>query len=254
MKEQGVPGLYGVDTRQLTRVIRESGVMNAMICDEIPADLTPIQTYAVTGAVAEVTRKEAEVFPAAGEEQFRVCLIDYGVTSHVIRALQERGCTVTAVPAGTSAEEILAMNPNGVVLSGGPGDPAENTYQIEQVKALLGKVPVFGMGLGHQLAALATGASTYKLPYGHRGGNQPVRDLKGIRTYITSQNHGYAVDGETVKEGEVRFVNLNDKTCEGVDYPALKAFTVQFDPDTAGDKDSAFLYTRFMEVMKGGAL
>ena len=146
------------------------------------------------------------------------------------------------------------MNPNGVVLSGGPGDPAENTYQIEQVKALLGKVPVFGMGLGHQLAALATGASTYKLPYGHRGGNQPVRDLKGIRTYITGQNHGYAVDGETVKEGEVRFVNLNDQTCEGIDYPALRAFTVQFDPDTAGDKDSAFLYNRFVDVMKGGAL
>ena len=254
LKEEGVPGLYGVDTRQLTRIIRENGVMNAMICDEVPADLTPVKTYAITGQVAAVTRKEAEVFPAVGEEKASVCLIDYGVVRHVIRALQERGCKVTVVPAGTSAEEILAMNPNGVVLSGGPGDPVENTYQIEQVKALLGKVPVFGIGLGHQLVALATGASTYKLPYGHRGGNQPVRDLKGIRTYITSQNHGYAVDGETVKEGEVRFVNLNDKTCEGIDYPALKAFTVQFDPDTAGDKDSAFLYNRFMEVMKGGAL
>jgi len=113
---------------------------------------------------------------------------------------------------------------------------------------------VFGIGLGHQLVALATGASTYKLPYGHRGGNQPVRDLKGIRTYITSQNHGYTVNSESVKEGEVRFVNLNDNTCEGIDYPALKAFTVQFDPDTAGDKDSAFLYNRFVDVMKGGAL
>ena len=183
-----------------------------------------------------------------------VCLIDYGVVRHIITALQERGCKVTAVPAGTSAEEILALNPNGVVLSNGPGDPAENVAEMEQVKALLGKVPVFGIGLGHQLVALATGAATYKLPYGHRGGNQPVRDLKGIRTYITSQNHGYAVDSETVKEGEVRFVNLNDKTCEGIDYSALKAFTVQFDPDTAGDKDSAFLYNRFVEVMKGGAL
>ena len=254
LKEEGVPGLYGVDTRQLTRIIRENGVMNAMICDEVPADLTPVKTYAVTGQVTNVTRKEAEVFPAVGEEQAHVCLIDYGVVRHSITALQQRGCKVTVVPAGTSAEEILSMNPNGVVLSGGPGDPKENTYQIEQVKALLGKVPVFGIGLGHQLAALATGASTYKLPYGHRGGNQPVRDLKGIRTYITSQNHGYAVDGETVKEGEVRFVNLNDQTCEGIDYPALRAFTVQFDPDTAGDKDSAFLYNRFVEVMKGGAL
>ena len=254
LKEEGVPGLYGVDTRQLTRIIRAGGVMNAMICDEVPADLTPVKTYAITGQVAEVTRKEAEVFPAAGEEQASVCLIDYGVVRHIIKALQERGCKVTVVPAGTSAEEILALNPNGLVLSNGPGDPAENAYQIEQVKALLGKVPVFGIGLGHQLAALATGASTYKLTYGHRGGNQPARDLKGIRTYITSQNHGYAVDSETVQEGEVRFINLNDHTCEGIDYPALKAFTVQFDPDTAGDKDSAFLYKRFIDVMKGGAL
>lgn len=228
--------------------------MNAMICDEVPADLTPVKTYAITGQVAQVTRREAEVFPAVGEEQASVCLIDYGVVRHIIKALQERGCKVTVVPAGTSAEEILALNPNGLVLSNGPGDPAENAYQIRQVKALLGKVPVFGIGLGHQLAALAAGASTYKLPYGHRGGNQPVRDLKGIRTYITSQNHGYAVDSETVQEGEVRFINLNDHTCEGIDYPALKAFTVQFDPDTAGDKDSAFLYKRFIDVMKGGAL
>ena len=254
LKEVGVPGLYGVDTRQLTRIIRENGVMNAMICDEVPADLTPVQTYAITGQVAAVTRREAEVFPAVGEERASVCLIDYGVVRHIIQALRERGCKVTVVPAGTSAEEILALNPDGLVLSNGPGDPAENAYQIQQVKALLGRVPVFGIGLGHQLAALATGASTYKLPYGHRGGNQPVRDLKGVRTYITSQNHGYAVDRETVREGELRFVNLNDQTCEGIDYPALKAFTVQFDPDTAGDKDSAFLYNRFVDMMKGGAL
>ena len=254
LKEVGVPGLYGVDTRQLTRIIRENGVMNAMICDEVPADLTPVQTYAITGQVAAVTRGEAEVFPAVGEERASVCLIDYGVVRHIIQALRERGCKVTVVSAGTSAEEILTLNPDGLVLSNGPGDPAENAYQIQQVKALLGKVPVFGIGLGHQLAALATGASTYKLPYGHRGGNQPVRDLKGVRTYITSQNHGYAVDGETVKDGEVRFVNLNDQTCEGIDYPALNAFTVQFDPDTAGDKDSAFLYNRFVDMMKGGAL
>ena len=254
LKEEGVPGLYGVDTRQLTRIIRENGVINAMICDEIPADLSPIKTYAITGQVAAATRKEAEVFPAVGEETANVCLIDYGVVRHIIKALQERGCKVTVVPADTSAEKIFALNPNGLVLSGGPGDPAENTYQIEQVKALLGKMPVFGIGLGHQLVALATGASTYKLPYGHRGGNHPVRDLKGIRTYITSQNHGYAVDGESIKEGEVRFVNLNDKTCEGIDYPTLNAFTVQFDPDTAGDKDSAFLYNRFVDMMKGCAL
>jgi len=253
-KEVGVPGLWGVDTRELTRIIRENGVMNAIICDEVPADLTPVKTYAITGAVEAVTRKEAEVLPAECEEQFKVCLVDYGTRKYLIRGLCQHGCTVTVVPAGTSAEEILAMNPDGVLLSNGPGAPEENVYQVEQVKKLLGKVPVFGIGLGHQLVALATGASIYKLPYGHRGGNQPVRDLKGTRTYITSQNHGYAVDGETIKEGEVRFVNLNDGTCEGIDYPALNAYTVQFYPEASGDKDTAVVFNRFMDMMKGGAL
>lgn len=254
MKEEGVPGLYGVDTRQLTRVLRDNGAMNAMICDEIPGDLTVLKTYAVTGQVAAVTCGESTVFSTEGEEQAHVCLLDLGVTSHIIQALRDRGCRVTVLPAGTSAEAVLALKPDGVLLSGGPGDPAENTELIAQVKALLGQVPVFGIGLGHQLAALALGASTYQLPYGHRGGNQPVRDLKGVRTYITSQNHGYAVDSGSVKEGEVRFVNLNDNTCEGIDYPALRAFTVQFDPDTVGEKDTAFLYGRFVDMMKGGAL
>ena len=253
LKEQGVPGLCGVDTRELTRIIREHGVMNAAICDEIPADLTPVASYAITGVVEAVSCKEPDRYPAEGEECFRVSLLDYGAKRNIVRELQKRGCTVTVLPATTSAEEILAAGPDGVMLSNGPGDPAENTYQIEQIRKLLGKVPMFGICLGHQLTALAAGGSTYKLKYGHRGVNQPVRDLNGVRTYITSQNHGYAVDGDTVKLGKVRFVNANDGTCEGIDYPELKAFTVQFHPEACtGPKDTSFLFDQFVELMKGG--
>ena len=253
LKEQGVPGLCGVDTRELTRIIREHGVMNAAICDEIPADLTPIETYAVTGVVEAVSCKEPSVHPAEGEERFRVSLLDYGAKRNIVRELQKRGCTVTVLPASTSAEEILTADPDGVMLSNGPGDPAENVYQIEQIRKLLGKVPMFGICLGHQLTALAAGGSTYKLKYGHRGVNQPVRDVEGVRTYITSQNHGYAVDSDTVKLGKVRFANANDGTCEGIDYPELKAFTVQFHPEACtGPKDTSFLFDRFVELMKGG--
>lgn len=253
LKEQGVPGLCGVDTRELTRIIREHGVMNAAICDEIPADLTPIKTYAITGVVEAVSCKEPDRYQAEGEERFRVSLLDYGAKRNIVRELQKRGCTVTVLPATTSAEDILAVDPDGVMLSNGPGDPAENTYQIEQIRKLLGKVPMFGICLGHQLTALAAGGSTYKLKYGHRGVNQPVRDLNGVRTYITSQNHGYAVDGDTVKLGKVRFVNANDGTCEGIDYPELKAFTVQFHPEACtGPKDTSFLFDQFVELMKGG--
>ena len=255
LKEQGVPGLYGVDTRELTRIIREHGVKNATICDEVPADLTPVATYAVTGVVEAVTCRETAVCPAEGEERFKVSLIDYGAKRNIVRELQKRGCTVTVLPATTAAEVILAANPDGVMLSNGPGDPAENVYQIEQIKKLLGKVPMFGICLGHQLTALAAGGSTYKLKYGHRGVNQPVRDVNGVRTYITSQNHGYAVDSETVKVGKISFANANDGTCEGIDYPDLKAFTVQFHPEACtGPKDTSFLFDRFVDLMKGGEL
>ena len=147
LKEQGVPGLCGVDTRELTRIIREHGVMNAAICDEIPVDLTPIETYAITGVVEAVSCKEPDRYPAEGEERFRVSLLDYGAKRNIVRELQKRGCTVTVLPASTSAEEILAAGPDGVMLSNGPGDPAENVYQIEQIRKLLGKVPMFGICL-----------------------------------------------------------------------------------------------------------
>jgi carbamoyl-phosphate synthase small subunit len=255
LKEQNAPGLWGVDTRELTRIIREHGVMNAVICDEVPADLTAVETYAVTGVVEAVSCKSAQVHPAEGKERFRVSLLDYGAKRNIVRELQRRGCTVTVLPASTSAEEVLAADPDGVMLSNGPGDPAENVYQIEQIRKLLGKVPMFGICLGHQLTALAAGGATYKLKYGHRGVNQPVRDLNGVRTYITSQNHGYAVDSDTVKVGRISFANANDGTCEGIDYPALRAFTVQFHPEACtGPKDTSFLFDRFVDLMKGGEL
>ena len=253
LKEQNVPGLYGVDTRELTRIIREHGVMNATICDEIPADLTPVETYAVTGVVEAVTCREPSVHPAVGEEKFRVSLLDYGAKHNIVRELQKRGCTVTVLPAATSAEEVLAASPDGIMLSNGPGDPAENVYQIEQIQKLLGKAPLFGICLGHQLTALAAGGRTYKLKYGHRGVNQPVRDVNGVRTYITSQNHGYAVDSDSIHVGRLSFANANDGTCEGIDYPDLRAFTVQFHPEACtGPKDTSFLFDRFVDLMKGG--
>lgn len=255
LKEQKVPGLYGVDTRELTRIIREHGVMNAILCDEIPPDLSAVPAYAVAGVVEEVTCKAPALFPAEGPERFRVSLIDYGAKRNIIRELQKRGCAVQVCPAAVSAEELLASGPDGLMLSNGPGDPAENTYQIAQIQKLLGKVPLFGICLGHQLTALAAGGSTYKLKYGHRGVNQPVRDLGGPRTYITSQNHGYAVDSDTVKAGRISFANANDATCEGIDYPELRAFTVQFHPEACtGPKDTAFLFDRFVDLMKGGDL
>lgn len=254
LKEQGVPGLCGVDTRELTRIIREHGVMNAAICDEIPADLTPIKTYAITGVVEAVSCKEPDRYQAEGEERFRVSLIDYGAKRNIVRELQKRGCTVTVLPASTSAEDVLAADPDGIMLSNGPGDPAENTYQIEQIRKLLGKVPMFGICLGHQLTALAAGGSTYKLKYGHRGVNQPVRDVEGVRTYITSQNHGYAVDNASLSDSGavMRFVNVNDGSCEGLDYPGKRAFSLQFHPEAhGGPLDCSGMFERFISMMGG---
>ncbi len=251
---QGIPAIAGVDTRALTRRIRSGGVINAKICREVPSDLTEIREYAVRDAVAQMTRKAPEVYPARGEKRFSVTLVDYGVKNHIIRGLTKRGCEVTAVPAETSAEEILAGHPDGVMLSNGPGDPAENTACIAEIRKLLGKVPLFGICLGHQLTALALGGKTEKMKFGHRGGNQPVRDLVTGRTWITSQNHGYAVAADSLPVGQVRFVNANDGSCEGMDYPDLKAFTTQFHPEAcAGPRDAGFLFDRFMNLMGGNS-
>ena len=255
LREQGIPGLQGIDTREVTRLIREEGVMNAAICDEIPADLESIRAYAVQGVVAEVSGRETRVFPAEGGVRHRVTLIDYGAKRNIIRSLCARGCEVTVVPQDTPAEAILAAAPDGVMLSNGPGDPAENTACIAELRKLIGRVPVFGICLGHQLAALALGGKTVKLKYGHRGGNQPVRECGGSRTYITSQNHGYAVVADSLRGvGEPTFVNANDGSCEGMRYPGLDCFTVQFHPEAcAGPRDTSFLFDRFMDMMGGAA-
>ena len=253
LKDRGVPGLWGVDTRHLTRILREKGVMNAAICREIPADLTPIQTYAVTGVVAEQSCREPSVHPPKGARKHRVALMDYGAKRNIVRELQKRGCEVTVLPQDTPAEEILALKPDGLMLSNGPGDPQENTYCIEQLRKLVGKLPIFGICLGHQLLALAMGGTTVKLKYGHRGVNQPVRDLTGTRTYITSQNHGYAVVSESLTGvGRVIFENANDHTCEGVEYPGKNCFSVQFHPEAcSGPLDTRFLFDRFISMMGG---
>lgn len=250
LKKNGVPGICGLDTREITKLIRERGVMNAMICDEIPKDLSGIKNYRIIDAVKSVTCGKTEEFPARGETEYQVVLIDYGAKHNIIRELNRRGCAVTVVPFDMTAEKILALKPDGVMLSNGPGDPAENTEAIQELGKLVGKVPMFGICLGHQLLALSRGGETVKLKYGHRGCNQPVRDLLGTRTFITSQNHGYAVVSDTVKNGAVRFVNANDGTCEGVDYPGAGAFSVQFHPEAAsGPNDTAFLFDRFCELM-----
>ena len=252
LKARGIPGLWGVDTRRLTRTLRDEGTMNALLCDRVPGDLRALETYRVTGVPAAVTSREKRVAEPAGRVKHSVALLDYGMKENILRELTKRGCRVTVYPSSASAEEILAEKPEGLMLTNGPGDPAEARFQIAQLQLLLGKAPLFGICLGHQLTALAAGGSTYKLKFGHRGTNQPVRVPGGHRTYITSQNHGYAV-AEDVPGGSVSFVNANDGTCEGVDYPSLRAFTVQFHPEAcAGPRDTAFLFDRFISLMEGG--
>ena len=252
LKRQGIPGICGLDTRAITRRIRECGVMNARICAAVPDDLASIRAYRVSNAVAEVTCAEKQTFPPQDRLQRRVALIDYGAKRNIIRELQKRGCEVTVYPASVRAEEILSSDCDGVMLSNGPGNPAENTGCIAEIARLLGKRPLFGICLGHQLTALAAGGSTVKMKYGHRGANQPVKDLSGTRTFITSQNHGYAVVAESIRQGVLRFVNANDFSCEGIDYPELNAFTVQFHPEAcAGPQDTSFLFDRFISMMGG---
>ena len=253
LKAQGIPGLCGVDTREIVRITREEGVMNAMICEAIPDDLTALKAYQVQNAVQSVTCREKQIYPALGKARYRVALLDYGAKQNIIRSLQRRGCEVAVWPAGTKAEAILAADPDGVMLSNGPGDPKENAGCIAEIKKLLGQKPVFGICLGHQLIALALGGDTVKLKYGHRGGNQPVKDLQTGRTWITSQNHGYAVLSETLKGiGTETFVNANDFSCEGMAYPDLNCFSVQFHPEACpGPQDTAFLFDRFTAMMGG---
>ena len=247
LKKVGIPGICEVDTRAITKKIRESGVMNAMITNDPSPDLALINNYRITDAVDAVSCKEPYTV-SPEKPSHRIVLLDYGCKKNIINALVKRGCAVHVLPHTVTAKEILALCPDGVMLSNGPGDPAANENEISVIKELVLKVPIFGICLGHQLLALALGGKTEKLKYGHRGVNQPVKDLETGRTYISSQNHGYSVISDSVKEvGKLRFCNANDGTCEGIDYPTLRAFSVQFHPEAhSGPQDTAFLFDRFI--------
>lgn len=254
MKKNSIIGVYGVDTREITKIIRESGVMNATICSN-PKDFSieKTQEYKIEGAVEAVSVKRP--YPVACENpKHNVVLIDYGKKENIVRELTKRNCNVAVMPSSTKAEDILKLNPDGIMLSNGPGDPDDNKECIEELKKLVGEKPIFGICLGHQLLALAMGAKTEKLKYGHRGVNQPVKNLETGRTYISSQNHGYAVINETVEEigGEISYINANDGTNEGINYPDKRAFSVQFHPEAcSGPHDTRFLFDKFIDMMGG---
>ena len=257
LQAHNIPGIQGVDTRALTKILRSQGSMNGMLtCAErfdLDEVLQQLNAYRVEHTVFRVTRSQPEVFPACGEERFHVAMMDYGVKQNMIECLRRRGCKVTVLPASTSAAQVLAGGYDGVMLSNGPGDPAENTAIIEELKRLYAsEIPLFGVCLGHQLLALATGAQTGRLAYGHRGGNHPVRDLEKGRVYITSQNHGYMVLTESVDPSvaEISHINVNDGTCEGLRYKRPYCFTTQFHPEAnAGPKDTEYLFNRFIQNM-----
>ena len=270
LKKNGIIGIEGVDTRSLTRTLRESGVMNGAITTEFDPDAEPekkaalmpaITAYAVTEAVAAVTCAAPKTFePTTNvidgrevETPLHVALLDLGCKNNIVRCLQKRGCRVTVLPGTATAAELAALNPDGLMLSNGPGDPAENVGIIANIKEMLDTgIPTFGICLGHQLTALAAGAKTCKLKYGHRGANQPVTSPAKQRTFITSQNHGYAVMADTLPEtvGKMSYFNANDGTCEGMDYFKRNCFTVQFHPEAnGGPKDTEFLFDEFVKRM-----
>lgn len=251
-----IPGISGIDTRALTRELRKEGTMNGMITTNARFDpdtvLPRIRAYKLCQAVEHVTCDKKHVFPGSGK---RVALLDLGAKKNIIRCLQSRGCQVTVYPAHTPAEEILADKPDGILLSNGPGDPKDCQSIIANIRKLGDSmVPILAICLGHQLMALAYGGDTKRLGYGHRGGNHPVKNLKSGRISITSQNHGYVVDmaGMDTAQAVPAFVNVNDKTNEGIAYPGRKILSVQFHPEACpGPGDSAYLFDVFMEMMGG---
>lgn len=287
LAENGVPGIAGIDTRALTKILREKGTMNGMVTTDENYDLQSIlprlKAY-TTGKVVEKVTCESkytvkgsqtleENGPISGSAVYtgekekkptlvrelngknkKVALLDLGTKKNIAQSLAQRGCDVTVYPALTSAEEILADRPDGIMLSNGPGDPKECESVIREIKKLYDSdVPIFAICLGHQLMALATGADTFKMKYGHRGGNHPVKDLKTGRVYITSQNHGYVVDMDRLdpKVATPAFVNVNDGTCEGLSYTGKNIFTVQYHPEACpGPQDSGYLFDRFIQMME----
>jgi len=253
LKEHNIVAISGVDTRELTQMIRDGGVMNAVITTEEPDyPAEKLKDFRIRDSVRGVSVTAPTVLEARGEEKHRVALLDYGAKKSIAENLAKRGCRVTVCPCGTPAETILAGGYDGLMLANGPGDPADNVYEIEQLRKLLGKLPIFGICLGHQMLALAAGGKTVKMKFGHRGANQPVKDLETGRVYITCQNHGYAVDKDSLPAcAKLRFANVNDGTCEGVDYPGLRAFTTQFHPEAhGGPRDCEGMFDRFIAMME----
>ena len=257
LREQNVPGLKGIDTRALTKTLRDHGTMNGMICDDPShADIEKIKSYRVIRPVGEVSVKEEKVFESEGEKKFDVAVMDYGIKRNIIRCLLKRGCRVTLLPHDTDAARIRELGPDGLFLSNGPGDPEDNTEAISTLREIANdKIPTMGICLGHQLLALAHGFGTSKLKYGHRGANHPVKDINTGRIYITSQNHGYAVVDESVDRDKAQpwFINVNDNTNEGLLYAGEPSISVQFHPEACGGpKDSEELFDRFIRMMEEG--
>ena len=277
LKKENITGICGIDTRALTKKLRESGVMNGMIVSGDEKDilekkdcyLEEIRSYKIKEAVESVQEEnlslEKETEVPEEKKQLRVVLLDFGAKRNIQRELEKRGVKVSVLPYNTSAEKIISLCPDGIMLSNGPGDPADNVGVIEEIKKLCDwnksclemttphkPIPIFGICLGHQMLALARGAKTCRLKYGHRGGNHPVKDLKSGRVFITSQNHGYAVESKSLPPfAKESFVNCNDGTCEGVTYEDIPAFSVQFHPEAcSGPHDTNFLFDRFIELMK----
>lgn len=273
LKRYGVVGIQGLDTRALTRHIREQGAQRAIISGDVSDPETLVrkakQAPHMVGCdlVKEVTCRQPYIWEeggwdiangysrferSSGRETYFVVAMDLGIKYNILRKLTQAGCRVTVVPATTSAKEILQLEPDGVFLSNGPGDPAAVTYAIDTVKALIGKVPIFGICLGHQILNLALGGRTYKLRFGHHGGNQPVMDSETRKVEITAQNHGFAVDATaTQPDVEIISLNLNDQTVEGMRHKTLPVFSVQYHPEASpGPQDSMYLFERFVQLMK----
>lgn len=265
LKQNKIPAIFGIDTRALTRHLRSQGVVRGVILPASDAHLAPqllreLPQFEGRDLIGEVTTRESYKWPhsantekkVAGGGKFKVLAVDFGIKWNLLRSLYERGCDVEVVPANIKAAEVLAKKPDGIFLSNGPGDPAAAPYAAEMVRGVLGKVPLFGVCMGHQILSLAVGAKTYKLKFGHRGGNQPVLDRDTGRVEISSQNHGYAVDEKTLPENAVvTHINLNDKTVEGIRIDGKNAFSVQYHPEACpGPKDSEELFDRFIGMMQ----